>query len=46
MTKFVNTKTVNEFADYIQKRLQAANKNWLLIAEAFAEAKEMYQRAF
>lgn len=37
-----NTKPVSEFAEYIQSRLRASNKSWLEIAQAFAEAREMY----
>jgi hypothetical protein len=37
-----NQKTVTEFADYIRTCYQSINKNWLQIAEAFAEAKEMF----
>lgn len=42
ITKFENTKTVDEFVADIQKNIQASTKNWWQIALAFAEAKEMY----
>jgi len=42
MTKFTNTKTVDEFVTDIQKYIQASSKNWWQIALAFAEAKDMY----
>ena len=37
-----NQKTVNEFATYIMERIQSSTKNWWEIAQAFAEAREMY----
>jgi len=42
ITKISNTKPVDEFVSYIRNRLQGANRNWIEIAEAFAEAEEMY----
>lgn len=37
-----NLKPVSEFASYIKERIQNQTKNWWEIAEAFAEAREMY----
>jgi len=43
--KLANTKPVEEFVSFISTRLKTANKSWLEIAEAFAEAQEMYGSA-
>jgi len=40
--KLSNAKPVEEFVSYIRTRLETVNKSWLEIAEAFAEAQEMY----
>lgn len=37
-----NMKSVEEFVTFIRERIQRSNKNWWEIAQAFAEAKEMY----
>lgn len=37
-----NEKSVQEFTTFILDRIQASNKNWWEIAQAFAEAREMY----
>ena len=37
-----NMKSVEEFVTYIRERIQRSNKNWWEIAQAFADAKEMY----
>ena len=37
-----NQKSVQEFTTYILERIQASNKNWWEIAQAFSEAREMY----
>ena len=37
-----NIKSVGEFVSYIRNRIQEANRNWMEIAQAFAEAEEMY----
>ena len=42
MMSSTNTKSVEEFASYIQKRVQSNTQNWWEIAEAFAEARDMY----
>lgn len=42
VTNVPNSKSVKDFAVYIQTRSQEINKNWFQIAEAFAEAKDMF----
>jgi hypothetical protein len=42
ITQISNRKSVDEFASYIRTRFQGITQNWLEIAAAFAEAKEMY----
>ena len=37
-----NTKSVNDFIGYIRERLARSTTSWREIAEAFAEAKEMF----
>ena len=37
-----NTKSVNDFIGYIRERLAQSTTSWREIAEAFAEAKEMF----
>ena len=37
-----NTKSVNDFIGYIRERLERSTTSWREIAEAFAEAKEMF----
>lgn len=37
-----NMKTVDEFVDEIRVHIRKSNHNWWQIAEAFAEAKDMY----
>ena len=45
ITKISNMKPVEEFVSYIRNRVQGANRNWIEIAQAFAEAEEMYGTA-
>lgn len=42
ITKLVNVKPVEDFVSYIRNRIESANRNWIEIAQAFAEAKDMY----
>ena len=37
-----NTKSVNDFIGYIRERLAQSTTSWREIAEAFAEAKEIF----
>jgi len=42
ITHAQNTKSVEEFAAYIQRRLQSNTRNWWEVATAFSEARDMY----
>ena len=42
ITHAQNTKSVEEFAVYIQRRLQSNTRNWWEVATAFSEARDMY----